>query len=196
MFSTADQQSESIQQRHLLGETTSPCGIQQLTFLEMQISTNSQWESNAVANLHTGIILNFSNQIQLTDGVFTNDGGLTHSGGINIGSAGSIVLINSARMNVTSGNMTNYGTIDICGTCCMSSNGNWRNMASGIVTGTGAVNSGGNLQNSGIWDVNVSWCATGAGLGLPTAEDCATATGICFCNCLTSGNGKLRSKHY
>ena len=134
----------------------------------------------SVANLHTGIILNFSNQIQITNGIFTNDGGLTHSGGINVGAAGSIVLINSARMNVTSGNMTNYGTIDICGTCCMSSNGNWRNMASGNVIGTGAVNSGGNLQNSGTWDVNVSWCATGAGLGLPTPEDCATATGVCF----------------
>ena len=155
--------------------------------LTMGVSSN--------VTIHPGVILNLSNQLQITDGTLTNDGGLTHSGGITVGASGSIITLNGARMNVVSGNMTNHGTIDICASCCMSSNGNWRNMASGVVTGLGAVNSGGNLQNNGTWDVNLSWCANGAGLGLPTAEDCATAQGTCFAIVLPVELTKLQCEH-
>lgn len=137
-------------------------------------------DAGANVNLHTGVIMDLNNQLHIINGVFTNDGGLSNSGGIDINSTGTLITLNASRMHVTSGNMTNYGLIDVCATCCMSSNGNWRNMATGTVTGNGAVNSGGNINNSGIWDINVSWCATGTGLGLPNPEDCATAQGICF----------------
>ena len=135
---------------------------------------------SSVVNIHTGVIVTFSNSLDVTDGILTNDGGLTHSGGITVGAAGTIILINSARMHVDTGNMTNHGLINIGAGCCMSSNGNWRNMANGTVIGFGAVNSGGNINNTGIWDLNVSWCANGAGIGLPNPQDCLTAQGICF----------------
>lgn len=137
-------------------------------------------DAGAMVTLHTGVIMDLNNQLQIINGVFTNDGGLSNSGGIDIHSTGTLTLLNASRTHVTSGNMTNFGVINICATCCMSSNGNWRNMATGIVTGNGAVNSGGNVNNSGVWDVNVSWCANGAGLGLPIPEDCATSQAICF----------------
>jgi len=142
--------------------------------------TRLDMNAGSLVQLHIGVIFNLSNQLLITSGLFSNDGGLVSSGGIDIGTTGQVILTNAARMDVVSGNFRNAGLVDICGTCCMSSNGNWRNTITGTVTGNGAVNSGGNLNNQGTWDVNVSWCATGAGLGLPTPQDCATAQAICF----------------
>lgn len=134
----------------------------------------------SVVRIHTGVIFNMGNQLQMTLGLMIVDGGLVSSGGADIEIGAQLVLLNAARFDVVTGNFKNAGLVDICGTCCMSSNGNWRNTPTGIVTGTGGVNSGGNLNNQGTWDVTVSWCATGTGLGLPIPEDCATAQGICF----------------
>ncbi len=136
--------------------------------------------TGATVTLHNGAILNMNNQLQVTFGIFINDGGLSNSGGISVDPTASLITMNGARMHVVSGNMTNNGFIDVCPTCCMSSNGNWRNTSTGTVSGSGAVNSGGNINNQGTWDINLSWCATGSGIGLPTPENCATAQGVCF----------------
>lgn len=135
--------------------------------------------TGATVNIHVGAILTLNNQLQITDGLLSIDGGLINTGATDVGATAQVILTNGSRLNVVTGNFRNAGLINICGTCCMSSNGNWRNTPTGIVTGNGAVNSGGSLNNQGTWDVNVSWCANGTGLGLPTPEDCATSQGIC-----------------
>lgn len=133
----------------------------------------------STVNMHTGAILIFTGVLKVRDGVLNNDGGLTNSSGIEVLAPGTINMINSSRMHIVTGNMKNNGLIDICATCCMSSNGNWSNNGTGTVTGLGVVNSGGNLSNSGAWAPTVNWCAQGTALGLPNPENCIVAQGIC-----------------
>ncbi len=135
--------------------------------------------TGADVDVHSGVIINLNNQLQVTGGVLTINAGRIYAGSTTISNGASLIMTNGGRLDVVTGNFTNHGLVNIGNASCLSTNGNWRNMATGVVTGVGAVNSGGNLQNNGTWDVNVSWCSNGAGLGMPTPEDCTTAQGIC-----------------
>lgn len=140
-----------------------------------------KWTQTTSLNttMHPGAILFTSGAFKMIDGTFTMDGALVNSGGLDIGGPAVMSLTNSSRFFVVSGNAVNDGLLNIGPASCMASNGNWKNNASGTVAGSGSLNSGGNLQNSGTFGMAISWCATGAGLGLPTAEDCATSDAIC-----------------
>jgi hypothetical protein len=128
-------------------------------------------------DLHPGAMLFASNKLSVNAGILTMNGALINCGGLDIGAAGSMFLTNSSRLSVVSGNAVNDGLLDIGTNSCMSSNGNWKN--NGTISGSGALNSGGNLQNSGTFSVAIAWCSNGAGLGLPTPEDCTTSDVIC-----------------
>jgi len=130
-------------------------------------------------NLHPGVVILANNALSVRAGTLTLDGAVINSGGLDIWTAGTLNLTNSSRFLVVSGNGVNNGIVNIGPNSCMASNGNWKNNGTGTVAGTGVLNSGGNLQNSGSFGLSIAWCAQGAGLGLPTAEDCSTANTIC-----------------
>lgn len=141
----------------------------------------AKWAQGTASNvtLHPSAIITASGKLSVVDGLLNLNGALINAGGFEIAGPGALTLINSSRFFNTSGNGINNGTINIDATSCLSTNGNFRNNASGVFNGTGAINSGGNIQNNGTFSINVAWCANGTGLGMPTAEDCPTATTIC-----------------
>ena len=136
-------------------------------------------DGGGFTNIHTGVVMTLSNRLDITKGVFTLDGAVINSGGMVVHTNGSLTTLNASKITVISGNLVNYGTIDICGECCLASNGNWKNEASGTVIGTGAAFSGGNINNSGIWDINIVWCSNGGDIGMPSPENCIDATSNC-----------------
>lgn len=135
--------------------------------------------TSVTTNLYPGSLFNASGQLSIGNGSFTMNGASVNSGKLDIAALGSLILTNSSKYTVVSGNATNNGLLHIGPLSCMASNGNWKNNASGTVAGSGSLNSGGNLQNSGTFSMATAWCATGSGLGLPTPEDCATSNIIC-----------------
>ena len=135
--------------------------------------------SSSVVNIHTGVVVNLATLDIFAAGTMVLDGAQIISGQAQIAVGGQMTLMNSARYRCISSNFRNGGTIDIGTNCCIATNGNFRNLASGIINGDGVVNSGGNVQNNGVWSVNVDWCASGTGLGLPIPENCTTAGTVC-----------------
>lgn len=146
--------------------------------------TISKWVqySNTNVTFNSGSILSLTNRFDQTDGVFTLDGALVYmsTGNFDIANTADFNATNSSRVNIEAGNITNNGDVFVDGTSCMTSNGNWKNNASGTITGTGALTTViGNMQNNGTWDVALQWCSAGSDFGMPSPEDCAGALGTC-----------------
>jgi hypothetical protein len=101
-------------------------------------------------------------------------------GNITINQGAVFNTTNSGKVDVQNGNISNYGDFNLCGTCCFTTSGNWRNFPSGRVLGSGAATStNGNMTNQGIWSFGVAWCSAGNASGMPGFENCLGATIIC-----------------
>jgi hypothetical protein len=148
---------------------------------------------SAVFNLHTGAIAICSSSLAINSGTLNINGAVINCSGFMVQPAGTMNMMNAARVYGVSSNMTNRGTITMTANCCIESNGNFRNQG-GTITGNGAINSGGNINNTGLWDINIKWCATGTDLGLTSPEDCTGAQGIC--NAITLPVDLSRFKAY
>ena len=133
----------------------------------------------STVDLHPGAVVIFSNQSTINGGVLNLNGAVINSGRLETSAGSTINLSNSARYLVTTGNSTIGGQFNIDSTSCTETNGNWKVNPSGEVLGGGAFSSGGNINNNGTVHPAVKWCANGAGLGMPSAEDCAGAMGVC-----------------
>ena len=136
-------------------------------------------DGGGITNIYPGVVITLSNRLDIDKGIFTIDGAVINSGGMLVHSNGTLITLNASKITVVSGNLSNYGTIDICEDCCLASNGNWKNQSSGTVTGMGSAFSGGNINNSGIWDINIVWCSNGGDIGMPSPENCLDATNNC-----------------
>jgi len=136
-------------------------------------------DGGGFTNIYPGVVMMLSNRLDIDRGVFTMDGSVINSGGMVVHTNGTLLTLNASKITVLSGNLSNYGTIEICKDCCLASNGNWKNLSSGTVTGMGSVFSGGNINNSGIWDINIVWCSNGGDIGMPSPENCLDATSNC-----------------
>jgi hypothetical protein len=139
----------------------------------------STQNTGAVVTIHNGGTLVASDRIILNGGVLTADAAVITSGRVSISSGATLNVLNGSKLNVLTGNLRNDGTINLDPGSCIETNGNIQNTGSGVINGSGALNSGGNIVNFGTVANTVSWCAIGAGVGMTTPEDCATATGIC-----------------
>lgn len=133
----------------------------------------------SIVNLTSGAILLGSNSFLVADGTLTLDNALINSGALTVDVPGIVSLNNSSRFFVVSGNTNIDGQLNINSLSCTSSNGNFKIGPAGSVLGAGSLNSGGNLNNSGFVAPTIVWCAQGAGLGMPTPENCAGANEIC-----------------
>ncbi|MBL4863219.1 MAG: T9SS type A sorting domain-containing protein [Crocinitomicaceae bacterium] len=142
----------------------------------------AKFESNAESKITVnGAVLTTTNRVSI-NGILTIDNGELNisSGNFKVGTTGTVNLINGSVINVAAGNVWNYGEISICSDCCITSGGNWKNFSSGKVNGSGSATSElGNMSNTGIWDVNITWCSAGTDSGMPSTEDCATANINC-----------------
>lgn len=115
-------------------------------------------------------------------GVTTVDGGYLYStnGNFAVQVFGEFYLINGAKLELFSGNVSISGLVDICADCCITTTGNWTNEATGIVSGSGsATTTSGNMTNLNIWSVDVTWCSNGFDTGMPTPEDCSNSNTVC-----------------
>ena len=146
--------------------------------------TISKWVQNNNTNVtfNNGSILSLTNRFDQTDGIFSLDGALVYmaTGNFDIANVADFNATNSSRVNIEAGNITNDGDVFVDGTSCMTSNGNWKNNASGTITGTGALTTVvGNMRNDGSWDVALQWCSAGTDFGMPSPENCAGALATC-----------------
>ncbi|XOV67374.1 MAG: T9SS type A sorting domain-containing protein [Fluviicola sp.] len=126
-------------------------------------------------------ILTTNSQVDIF-GTVNIDGGYTlmNGGNVEVHPGGTLNLDNAGKLDVQGGNITNSGTIDLCGTCCITTNGNWRNNSGGQVVGSGAARSeNGNMRNFGNWAITVSWCSAGNAQGMPGFENCLSANATC-----------------
>ena len=115
-------------------------------------------------------------------GTVNIDGGylLMTSGNMTVHPGATMNTINSGKVDIDGGNISNSGTFNICATCCFTTSGNWRNEVGGTVTGSGsATTTNGNMGNNGSWDINVTWCSAGSDFGMPSPEDCTNANATC-----------------
>jgi hypothetical protein len=135
--------------------------------------------NNGSMILYTGAVVTTGNLQVQAGGTLTLDGAQLNSGQTRVFAGGTLNLINAARYRCVTSNFRNNGTINISSDCCIATNGNFQNNAGGVVNGNGVIDSGGNLNNSGVWSINVDWCANGAGLGLPNPENCGAVGIVC-----------------
>jgi len=147
-------------------------------FGRLTIRDYSQGAGSTV-NMYPGSILMASGNFSVDGGTLNMDAALINSGKLYLAPGASMNVMNGSRYYMTSGNAVIDGTLTVGLGSCMESNGNWKIGTSGSVLGSGALNSGGNINNSGFVSPTISWCAQGAGLGMPSPEDCATAGTIC-----------------
>lgn len=147
-------------------------------FGRLTIRNYSQGAGSTV-NMHPGSIMLASGTFSLDGGTLNMDAALINSGKLYIAPGASMNVMNGSRYFMSSGNAVIDGTLTVGLGSCMESNGNWKIGTTGSVLGSGALNSGGNINNNGFVSPTISWCAQGAGLGMPSPEDCATAGTIC-----------------
>lgn len=136
--------------------------------------------TGATVNL-TGSLLSLSSRMDVY-GTVNIDGGYLHitGGNLEVYPSGTFNTINTGKVDLVGGNIFNSGIFNICPNCCFTTTGNWKNESTGTVSGSGsATTTLGNMQNSGVWDTNVTWCSAGSDFGMPSPEDCADATSNC-----------------
>jgi hypothetical protein len=103
------------------------------------------------------------------------------AGNIQVFPTGNIQMTNGSHMHFTNGGYRNDGLTSLCASCCISSDkGSLQNVAGATFTGSGAVliNSG-TLKNFGSWPSSITWCASGADVGMTSAENCSLSDQIC-----------------
>lgn len=127
-------------------------------------------------------ILNVQSRI-LVDGHFTSTFSNVYiaMGNITISNTGSFIMDNNTKVYFITGNFENSGYVSLCGGCCIHlTAGNVENLASGTMTGSGSVlTDAGNIKNLGTWSLTLKWCSIGADFGMPSAENCTSATANC-----------------
>ncbi|MCR9173138.1 MAG: T9SS type A sorting domain-containing protein [bacterium] len=136
--------------------------------------------SGSVVDLNNAI-LTITARVEVY-GTINIDGGYTlmTGGNVEVYTGGVLNLENGGKLDVQGGNITNSGNIDLCGTCCTTTSGNWRNNSDGTVSGSGAARSeSGNMRNFGNWALTVAWCSAGTQQGMPGFENCFTANITC-----------------
>ncbi len=129
--------------------------------------------------VHLGGAVLAASPVAINGGVLTVDQAVFSSGSVNVAVGATLNILNGSKWNVNTGNLRNRGTINLDPGSCIETNGNIQNQATGSIIGSGALSSGGNIVNSGAIAPTISWCTNGAGVGMTTAEDCATANGVC-----------------
>ncbi len=145
-----------------------------VTVTKLEIDANSEVEFNTS-------VLTVSSQMDIHGTVNVDGGYLLMTGGnITINPGAVFNTTNSGKVDIQNGNISNYGEFNLCGTCCFTTSGNWRNFSSGQVLGSGAATStSGNMSNQGFWSPTVAWCSAGNATGMPGFENCLGANIIC-----------------
>lgn len=117
------------------------------------------------------------NQGDLSGTLTCNEARVELSGALNI--IGDVVNLNGGFIQIFSnatmyvdGFYNNDGVTDIQPGSCVNLVADFTNPITGSVTGGGYIRSFSNITNVGFWEPNVSWCADGAGVGLPTTPNC------------------------
>jgi len=136
--------------------------------------------NNDVVNINHDVDYNNSNDLEISNGEL-NINEILNVNGRNIkmeNSSGSInittglLLIDNANFELKEGSLNlSTSAVQIC-------NGSFFDESSGGTNGTGYIyNGGGDIEdkNPGNFSVNIAWCASGSGSGLPTPENCAIA---------------------
>lgn len=113
-------------------------------------------------------------------GVLNLDGGyLDANSSIDVQPGGTLIVDNYSKIS-SNASFSNKGFIYICDECCVEISGSVTNYASGSIVGSGAWNTvSGTTKNFGYWDPTMFWCSAGNDTGMPSAEDCTNAEGIC-----------------
>lgn len=136
--------------------------------------------SGSVINL-TGALLSLTGRMTVY-GTVNIDAGYLHitGGNLIVYPSGIFNTMNAGKVDVVGGNIWNCGVFNICSNCCFTSTGNWKNESTGVISGTGSATSTlGNIHNSGTWGTNVTWCSAGFDFGMPSPENCLSATENC-----------------
>jgi hypothetical protein len=135
-------------------------------------------KSGAIVNV-SGAVMSLNSRL-IVEGLLNVDGGyvLINSGNITIEETGSILTSNSGKIDALGGNIENYGVVDICMSCCMTTKGNWKNFGNVIGNGS-ATSTSGNMSNAGNWSLDILWCSDGNDFGMPTSEKCTEAGATC-----------------
>jgi hypothetical protein len=153
------------------------------TFLIQGNITLNRWTQGVNVNTSLiGSIMTINNRFRIEGGTFNLIGSVINMplGNFEIVAGASFIATGGSRVSISAGNINNYGNLHIDSDCCLTTTGNWRNHMTGVVTGSGsATSTSGNMRNDGVWDPLIRWCSAGSDVGMPSAEDCTNATGIC-----------------
>jgi hypothetical protein len=140
--------------------------------------------------IQNGGSLQITNSVLMLNGPSTVNGLLTTtssniyllSGNLDIALGAQLNLLNGSRLQITNGNIRNYGQLSICPTCCIAfDRGGINNESTGQVLGDGAaITYNGNFKNLNTWSIGVDYCSTGNDQGMPLIENCNSANSICL----------------
>lgn len=135
--------------------------------------------TNGIVNIQGYVSIFTSNSMDIY-GTLNLDGGyFDANSSINVQPGGSMLVDNFSKIS-SNASFTNGGFVYICGECCVEISGSVTNQNSGTIQGSGAWNTvSGTTKNFGTWDPTMFWCSAGNDTGMPSAEDCASAEGIC-----------------
>lgn len=157
--------------------------------------SNSIFLANGSINIKKLIVqnggsFNIANSVLMLNGSSTINGSLSTTasyiyllaGNFDIATGAQLNLLNGSRLQITNGNIRNYGQLSICPTCCIAfDRGGINNESSGQVIGDGAVITyNGNFKNLNTWSIGIDYCSTGNDQGMPLVENCNSANAICL----------------
>jgi len=157
--------------------------------------SNSIFLANGSINIKKLIVqnggsFNIANSVLILNGSSTINGSLSTTasyiyllaGNFDIAPGAQLNLLNGSRLQITNGNIRNYGQLSICPTCCIAfDRGGINNESSGQVIGDGAaITYNGNFKNLNSWSIGVDYCSTGNDQGMPLLENCNSANSICL----------------
>lgn len=143
-----------------------------LNQLDVGVNGNVTIIGYSAIEIHNTI--NISGQLHVYGGYFT-----VSNGNLTFNNTAEVVLTNFSKIDVTAGNLENFGDIYISGNSCLQTKGTWKNKGGGNVMGDGAaVSTAGSFQNVGVWQASVNWCGGGSGSGMPPM-DCAGVNDVC-----------------
>jgi hypothetical protein len=103
------------------------------------------------------------------------------AGNVQVFPSGNVQLTNGTRLHFSNGNYRNEGITSVCSTCCISSDkGSMLNVSGANFSGAGAVQiNNGSIKNYSTWDSGITWCASGADVGMTSTENCLLSDQIC-----------------
>jgi hypothetical protein len=103
------------------------------------------------------------------------------TGNIQVFPGATAQLNSGTHIHFSNGNYRNEGTTNICSSCCISfDKGSVLNTAGSSMNGSGSllVNAG-SIKNYGTWNPSITWCASGADVGMTSPENCSLSNQIC-----------------